>query len=95
MELFDANGYYTGPTIPDDCVTDCAAQGRVDGAVDAWRYTLNFEVPRKLAISYLREFGAWTRGELDYASDELLAERVLWIACCELKESGNWLGLVH
>ena len=49
---------------------------------------------RARVIRYLREFGAWTAEELAAKTDEELAEVVLWSACCDLRESGEWLGLV-
>lgn len=102
-------GYkYTGPItfhpkygsiqsgkFPPDCVAACSASGSVDDAVEYWRSELNFEVPRELAIDYLGEFGAWDGEELGAMTDEELAEKILWIACCDISEQGEWLGLCH
>ena len=92
---FDEYGNFTG-TIPQECVRDCSAPGQpADEAVEFWRKELNFQVPRKQAIDYLSQLGAWSREELDEKADEGLAEIVLWIACGDIKEHGEWLGLTH
>jgi hypothetical protein len=91
-KLFDAHGWFTG-TLPEDCVHDCSGPGPADEAVEYWRGKLAFQVPVELAIRYLREFGAWD--DLLEAGQEVLSRRCLWIACGEIKESGEWLGLVH
>ena len=69
-----------------DCIADCAAGGAVDDAVAFWTDTLGFTVNRARALAYLRSTGAWEREELDAATDETLARRVLWLACCNFKE---------
>jgi hypothetical protein len=56
---------------------------------------LNFTVPRQKAIDYLKEYGAWEVEEMNEWTDEELAEKVLWIACGDISEQGEWLGLVH
>lgn len=99
--LFDKFGQYIGPRFTRACVRDCSAQGAVDHAVAFWCKKLNFRVPRDLAIRYLAEFGAWPRETDEYdtglndTDDLTLAHRVLWIACCDIRESGEWFGLVH
>ena len=98
--LFDEYGWFHG-TLPADCVADCSTQGSVDEAVTYWRKQLNFEVPRELAIRWLHEYGAWPLESDEYdtglnqMSDEDIAEKVLWLACCDLRENGEWFGLVH
>ena len=85
--------------FPPECVADCAGQGDVTEAVIYWRNTLRFaealEPVEQLARDYLREFGAWD--DLDEADlEETIADRILWTACCDIKESGKpWHGLVH
>ena len=91
---FDSRGYLLG-TLPEDCIGDCSHAGACDADVEYWRRRLDFTVPRDRAIAYLREFGAWTAEELAARTDEELAELVLWAACCDVRESGGWLGLVH
>jgi len=81
--------------IPKEAVSACSGPGRADEAVESWRKKLNFEVPRAKAISYLREYGAWDAPELQAMDDDDLAEKVLWIACGDIKERGEWIGLTH
>jgi hypothetical protein len=91
---FDSQGYFLG-VLPEDCIADCSHSGPCDADVEYWRRRLDFEVPREAAIAYFREFGAWTAEELAAKTDEELAELVLWSACCDIRESGEWFGLVH
>ena len=76
---------------------DCGASGSVDSAVEYWREKLKLSdalAPvRALAERYLHEFGAWD--DLATADIDTLANRVLWTACCDIREQGEWLGLVH
>ena len=90
---FNADGYLLG-TLPADCIGDCAHAGPCDDDVRHWRQELEFQVPRQRAIAYIREFGAWTAEEVAAKSDEELAEVVLWLACCQIRETGQWWGLV-
>lgn len=93
---FNEYGHLVKGRFPKACVADCSAQGAVDHAVAHWRQVLQFSVPRDLAIRYLLEFGAWNRAELAEKSDEDLAEIVLWLAACEMREERRpWLGLLH
>jgi hypothetical protein len=89
---FDNYGNFFGE-IPAACVKDCSASGDVTEAVTYWQRRLRFMPPRSLMKTYLGEFGAWD--DLNGADDETLARRVLWVACCDLKEDGRWFGLVH
>jgi hypothetical protein len=91
---FDEHGWIVRD-IPAEAVPDCHHAGACDEGVEYWRKKLGFEVPRKLAIEWLADFGAWTREELAEAEPETLAERVLWLACADIAEQGEWLGLVH
>lgn len=91
-EWFDSNGYLL-KKIPKQCVEDCSGAGRADEAVKHWVKKLNFHVPRVTAIAYLKDFGAWD--DLAGVDQETLDQRVLWIACGDIKENGDWLGLVH
>lgn len=99
---FDAYGHYWGEEFPAECVRECSASGAVDDAVESWRVQLGFVVPRDKAIQWLREFGAWPMESDKYdtglndTDDDTLARRVLWLACCEVNESGEpWTGLIH
>ena len=53
------------------------------------------KVPRDRATAYLRKFGAWTADELAAKTDDELAEVILWTACFEIRDSGEWFGLVR
>ena len=93
MEWFDVKHGWLQKKIPDVCVKECSGSGDVGKNVEYWVHRLNFEVPEHLAKAYLQEFGAWE--DLDIAPRQLLAERVLWLACCDIAEDGEWFGLVH
>jgi hypothetical protein len=96
LTWFDEVGYLI-QDIPQEAVEDCAHAGDCHEDCRSWVKRLNFAVPRLQAITYLREFGAWDLDELRALSDNELAIKVLWIACCEIEEDeeGFWLGLVH
>ena len=91
---FNDEGYFVGQ-FPGECVSDCSHSHGCAIDVIYWQKELNFEVPRVLTVNYLREFGGWEIEELEAMSDIRLAQIVLWSACCELKENGEWFGLVH
>jgi hypothetical protein len=55
-------------------------------AVVFWRKKLDFEVPRKRAIDYLFDTGGWSFEDLDELTDDEIAEKILWIACCDINE---------
>ena len=89
---FDNYGNFTA-SIPVECVRECSASGAVDESVAYWVKKLHFDAPEPLAAKWLKEFGAWDDEELaDHAAN---VRRVLWLACCDLREQGEWLGLVH
>ena len=92
LQWFDDNGWMNG-TIPEECVADCSASGAVDEAVEYWVKKLGFDVPEPKAAEWLREYGAWDAEEL--ADHEANARRVLWLACGDVKEKGEWMGLIH
>jgi hypothetical protein len=95
MELFDKFGYYIGPTIPNHVVKDCSHVGECFEDVEYWQKELDFQVPRAMAIKWLREFGAWLPSELEEMGDVELAQKVLWLACCDIRENGEWFGLTN
>lgn len=72
--------------FPAECIRECSASSSVDDAVAHWRKALNFTVPRDETIKCLHGYGAWTLDELTALSDDDLAEKVLWLACCDFKE---------
>lgn len=90
--FFDDYGNFIG-ALPKDCIAQCSAPGPVDDAVDYWRIVLGFRPPRYLAIPYLLSTGAWDETELNQSDDIVIAQRVLWLACCDIKEGGEFLGL--
>lgn len=94
---FNEYGHLDSGQFPAQCIDDCSASGRVDEAVEYWRKELGLvaalEPRRKLVESYLKEYGAWD--DLETADIETLADRVLWTAMCDIKESGDWLGICH
>lgn len=96
---FTSHGWLASGAFPADCIESCSASGSVDEAVEYWRNKLSFTSAiaenRDRTIAYLREFGAWTAEELHEADDDTLANRVLWLACCEISEQGEWAGLIH
>lgn len=93
-EFFSNSGEFIGE-FPEDCVLDCSAAGDVLESVNYWINKLQFEVPREQAVKWLKETGAWDAEELDEMSGEELARKVLWLACCDIKENGEWFGLIN
>lgn len=93
--LFNEYGHYIGKAFPKACVEACSHAGECFPDVERWQRKLGFDVPRDLAITYLREFGAWHIDELNEMTDVELAQKVFWIACCDIKENGEWFGLCH
>lgn len=96
---FDSYGNMLGE-IPPDCVADCTAPGcDASKPVAYWRKRLSFAVPRERAIAWLQEYGAWPLDSNEYdtglnqMSDDELADKVLWLACSDIAENGEWLGL--
>lgn len=92
---FDAHGWIQ-KRLPREAIADCSASGPVDESVAYWRVKLHFEVPRDLAIAWLAEFGAWSSEELAALSDEDIAEKCLWLLCCDAREEKRQpFGLIH
>lgn len=94
---FNEVGWLASGHFPAECIQECARSGKVDYDVANWLVKLHLikalHPHRALVERYLQEFGAWD--DLKTAKLEVLAARVLWVACCEIKESGEWAGLVH
>ena len=86
-------GWLASGQFPAACIRECSASGQNDDAVEYWVKKLNFSPPRDLAVKYLHEFGAWE--DLEATDDKTIAQRVLWTACHDIREHGEWLGLVH
>jgi hypothetical protein len=81
--------------IPQEIISECSHQGDCYFDCKKWIKEIDFNVPRQLSIDWLREFGAWTIEELNSLDDMEIAIQVLWIACSDLKENGEWFGLNH
>lgn len=92
--FFDNYGNFL-VTLPKECVADCFHQGECHDDVVHWQNKLGFSVPREKAIDWLRSTGGWDGGELRAMKDEELAQKVLWLACADMKEQGDWYGLVN
>ncbi len=92
-DLFNEYGHFLGE-IPAEAVDDCTVGGQdASPYVKEWIAELGFAVPRDLAVKYLAEYGAWD--DLDTVSLDTIAERVFWIACGDIQESGEWYGICH
>jgi hypothetical protein len=89
---FDEFGNFEGE-FPSEAIADCTGWGDVSESVAFWQEKLNFNAPRELAVAYLLEFGAWDSQELAAKSDVEISRIVLWLACCEIKEDGEWYGI--
>jgi len=68
-----------------ECIRDCTQPGQAaDAPVQHWRELLDFTVDRDNAIKCLSGYGAWEN--LDQETDNDLAERILWLTCCNFAE---------
>lgn len=92
-EWFDENGWLL-KELPGECVKACHHPGSCDEDVEYWQKKLGFVVPRRKAQEWLWEYGAWTPKELRDKTDVEPAQAVLWLACGDIQESGEWFGLV-
>jgi hypothetical protein len=90
--FFDESGNFISE-IEVACVNDCSQVGDCLQDVIYWQERLNFVVPREKAIDFLAKTGCWVREELQDASHEFIARRVLWVACNYIKEYGIFWGL--
>ena len=73
--------------LPQDCIEDCSRGGQdAAPAVQHWRQTLGFTVDRVRAVECLSGYGAWERDELAAATDDELADKILWLACGSFSE---------
>lgn len=94
---FNSCGYLVAGSIPRKCIADCSASGDVSSSVAYWRDRLSLVSAlsghRTKVERYLSEFGAWD--DLTDTTMETLADRVLWSACCDIAENGEWYGICH
>lgn len=79
--------------IPMECVEDCSHSGECYEDCFLWVRKLKFQVQRKIAIQYLKETGAWEQEELEAMSTEDLSIKILWMACNDITEHGEWFGM--
>jgi hypothetical protein len=84
FDYLDRTGYILATDLPEDCISDCSAQGSVDEAVEYWVKQLDFEAPEQKVKDYLKDFGAWDDDELSDHDSNL--QRLLWVVCCDFKE---------
>lgn len=92
--------------VPRDCIADCSAQGQVDESVAYWRKKLDMRLIDLDSVrEYLRDCGfSVDKPDLtdvdeneqrpidDFIDDDsdTLAERILWLACCEFNDYLRW-----
>jgi hypothetical protein len=73
--------------LPQDAITDCAAQGPVDEACAYWVKRLNLDAPPWLLREFLKGYGAWDASELCNHCANL--ERLLWVWACDCRENDD------
>ena len=85
--------YHKEFKIPVEAVYDCSHQGACDEDVAYWqpRIAMNYWT-REQKIEGLAETGGWTRDELRELTEDKIEEKILWIACGDLKDSGELEG---
>jgi hypothetical protein len=93
-QWFDEQGFFVGE-LPKDCIHDCTHSGDCTDDLKRWVIVLGFRVPRERSIAYLKEYGAWDVEELESMDDEELSMKVLWLACGDIVDNGEYIGLVH
>ncbi len=79
--------------IPHEAVQAVAHDG--DCVEDAvyWQSLLGFIAPREQAMDFLKKSCGFGRRQLQEMPDHLLSAIVLGIACSDIKNNGEWLGL--
>lgn len=75
--------------IPGEAIPVCSHQGDCDDDVAHWasKITRPSEITPELLAVELKEYGAWDTEEL--ADDDQNWQRLIWIACCDLKEEAQ------
>lgn len=101
FDWFNHHGYLQR-RIPKQCWQDCSTPGQdASESVEFWRNKLGFTVPREMAINWLASTGAWPCETDEYdlgledMTDDSLATNVLWLACCNMRENGEWIGMTN
>ena len=75
--------------LPEYCIADCSASGDVTDNVVQWVKELKFSVNQSQARTCLQGYGAWDKDEIAAMSDEEVAEKILWLACCDFRDNGD------
>jgi hypothetical protein len=70
-----------------DALLDCGRSGAADAAVEYVRHNFTITGNEADCRKYLKGFGAWDAVEL--ANHELNLDRLVWLAGCDLRESGE------
>ena len=92
MEWFDEFGNLL-QEIPQEAVQAVAHDGDcIQDAVE-WQSLLGFIVPRKQAMDFLKKSSGFDLEKLQAMPNDLLSAIVLGIACSDIKNYGEWLGL--
>ncbi len=97
LSWLNADGYYQENSLSVAIIHSLAGSGDVTELTRAL-VRIGYILPdclREQSIAYLREYGAWELTELESLDMEELSTNVLWLACCDLAESGYWIGLFH
>lgn len=84
---------FTADMIPRECIQDCSHAGDCADDVDHWLSKLELTVDRGKAIAYLEGYGAWEDADLAAMSDDDIARKILWLACCTFREGDDLLVL--
>ena len=73
--------------LPLDCIMDCSQSGANDEAVNYWcSKELDLDIPTRMMVNALAETGGWTREALSELDDQELTEKIVWIACHDLRD---------
>ena len=76
-----------------NCIDDCSGPGPADDAVDYWyeqRATVFKDFEMGEMIDYLLSTGGYQIEELDGMTVQDLGKRILWLACCHMREGEDF-----
>ena len=79
--------------IPQEAVQAVAHDGDCVQDATEWQSLLGFIVPRKQAMDFLKKSSGFDLEKLQAMPNDLLSAIVLGIACSDIKNYGEWLGL--
>jgi hypothetical protein len=94
QKFFDDRGNWTGK-LPKQCIMDCSHAGDCSNDADYWVQQLDFTAPLDIAKKYLLSTGGWDQVDLDNMQPDQVNRIVLWLACNDIKESGEFYGLTE